>query len=163
MHLFKLKTYHEVVDEIYYQVKHLEPWERGSRKTAGQTGMCGGVSSWNVEFRFNIVIHMHILYWNSWKFLKSMFVALFYKCSAYIPAASQTFPKEINIIPFSKFIFIKIPKSTFHAIQLFTFVFILSTNVVWNCRCVVLALAALFRLHIVCSISCIRWSWRANK
>lgn len=42
--LFKLKTYHEVVDEIYYQVKHLEPWERGSRKTSGQTGMCGGVS-----------------------------------------------------------------------------------------------------------------------
>ncbi|KAI8429356.1 hypothetical protein MSG28_000006, partial [Choristoneura fumiferana] len=42
VHLFKLKTYHEVVDEIYYQVKHLEPWERGSRKTAGQTGMCGG-------------------------------------------------------------------------------------------------------------------------
>ncbi|XP_065093105.1 pre-mRNA-splicing factor 38B-like isoform X2 [Ochlerotatus camptorhynchus] len=41
--LFKLKTYHEVVDEIYYQVKHLEPWERGSRKTSGQTGMCGGV------------------------------------------------------------------------------------------------------------------------
>ena len=26
------------------QVKHLEPWEKGSRKTAGQTGMCGGVS-----------------------------------------------------------------------------------------------------------------------
>lgn len=45
MHLFKLKTYHEVVDEIYYQVKHLEPWERGSRKTAGQTGMCGGVGN----------------------------------------------------------------------------------------------------------------------
>ncbi|XP_055309538.1 pre-mRNA-splicing factor 38B-like isoform X2 [Sitodiplosis mosellana] len=41
--LFKLKTYHEVIDEIYYQVKHLEPWERGSRKTSGQTGMCGGV------------------------------------------------------------------------------------------------------------------------
>ncbi|XP_055715469.1 pre-mRNA-splicing factor 38B [Phlebotomus papatasi] len=41
--LFKLKTYHEVVDEIFYQVKHLEPWEKGSRKTAGQTGMCGGV------------------------------------------------------------------------------------------------------------------------
>lgn len=41
--LFKLKTYHEVVDEIYYQVKHMEPWERGSRKTSGQTGMCGGV------------------------------------------------------------------------------------------------------------------------
>ncbi len=27
----------------YYQVAHLEPWERGSRKTSGQTGMCGGV------------------------------------------------------------------------------------------------------------------------
>lgn len=38
VHLFKHKTYHEVVDEIYYTVKHLEPWERGSRKTGGQTG-----------------------------------------------------------------------------------------------------------------------------
>lgn len=41
--LFGMKTYHEVVDEIYYKVAHLEPWERGSRKTSGQTGMCGGV------------------------------------------------------------------------------------------------------------------------
>eukprot|EP00794_Sanderia_malayensis_P015922 gene15922-17523_t len=41
--LFKLKTYHEVVDEIYYKVEHLEPWEKGSRKTSGQVGMCGGV------------------------------------------------------------------------------------------------------------------------
>jgi len=43
--LFAMKTYHEVVDEIYYKVDHLEPWERGTRKTAGmsQTGMCGGV------------------------------------------------------------------------------------------------------------------------
>merc|ERR1719334_2033413 len=41
--LIQLKTYHEVVDEIYYKVQHLEPWEKGSRKTAGQTGMCGGV------------------------------------------------------------------------------------------------------------------------
>jgi len=41
--LFDLKTYHEVVDEIYYKVAHLEPWEKGSRKTSGQTGMCGGV------------------------------------------------------------------------------------------------------------------------
>lgn len=41
--LFELKTYHEVIDEIYYKVSHLEPWEKGSRKTAGQTGMCGGV------------------------------------------------------------------------------------------------------------------------
>ena len=26
-----------------FQVDHLEPWERGSRKTHGQVGMCGGV------------------------------------------------------------------------------------------------------------------------
>ncbi|XP_054723924.1 pre-mRNA-splicing factor 38B-like [Uloborus diversus] len=43
VNLYQLKTYHEVIDEIYYQVTHLEPWEKGSRKTAGQTGMCGGV------------------------------------------------------------------------------------------------------------------------
>ncbi|KAK2703809.1 pre-mRNA-splicing factor 38B-like [Artemia franciscana] len=43
VNLFELKTYHEVVDEIYYKVSHLEPWEKGSRKTFGQTGMCGGV------------------------------------------------------------------------------------------------------------------------
>jgi len=30
--LFQLKTYHEVIDEIFYHVKHLEPWEKGSRK-----------------------------------------------------------------------------------------------------------------------------------
>ncbi|XP_055946749.1 pre-mRNA-splicing factor 38B-like [Argiope bruennichi] len=43
VNLYQLKTYHEVIDEIYYKVNHLEPWEKGSRKTAGQTGMCGGV------------------------------------------------------------------------------------------------------------------------
>ncbi|KAK9878871.1 hypothetical protein WA026_003700 [Henosepilachna vigintioctopunctata] len=43
VNLYELKTYHEVVDEIYYQVTHLEPWEKGSRRTSGQTGMCGGV------------------------------------------------------------------------------------------------------------------------
>lgn len=32
--LFALKTYHEVVDEIWYNVKHLEPWEPGSRKAS---------------------------------------------------------------------------------------------------------------------------------
>lgn len=37
--LYGLKTYHEVLDEIYYKVQHLEPWEKGSRKTSGQTGM----------------------------------------------------------------------------------------------------------------------------
>lgn len=43
--LAELKTYHELVDEIYYKVRHLEPWERGSRASGGrrQTGMCGGV------------------------------------------------------------------------------------------------------------------------
>lgn len=43
VNLYELKTYHEVVDEIYYKVAHLEPWEKGSRRTSGQTGMCGGV------------------------------------------------------------------------------------------------------------------------
>ena len=33
-----------------FQVSHLEPWEKGSRKTAGQTGMCGGVSKWPFNF-----------------------------------------------------------------------------------------------------------------
>ena len=32
-----MKTFHEVVDEIYYKVDHLEPWERGTRKTAGMS------------------------------------------------------------------------------------------------------------------------------
>jgi len=43
--LFEMRTFHEVVDEIYYKVDHLEPWAAGSRKTAGRssTGMCGGV------------------------------------------------------------------------------------------------------------------------
>lgn len=43
VNLYELKTYHEVIDEIYYKVTHLEPWEKGSRRTSGQTGMCGGV------------------------------------------------------------------------------------------------------------------------
>jgi len=43
--LHELKTYHALVDEIYYKIGHLEPWERGTRKTAGNTGMCGGVSA----------------------------------------------------------------------------------------------------------------------
>ncbi|VDL19457.1 unnamed protein product, partial [Hymenolepis diminuta] len=41
--LIELKTYHEIIDEIYYKVTHLEPWERNSRRVGGQTGMCGGV------------------------------------------------------------------------------------------------------------------------
>lgn len=34
--LYALKTYHEVIDEIWYQVKHLEPWEKGSRRVSRQ-------------------------------------------------------------------------------------------------------------------------------
>ena len=55
MELFNIKTFHEVVDQIYYkvptpdmilvavikivfyQVDHLEPWATGSRKTAGRS------------------------------------------------------------------------------------------------------------------------------
>ena len=52
--LAELKTYHEVVDEIYYKVQHLEPWEKGSRKTSGQTGMCGGVSLQMIVLKIQI-------------------------------------------------------------------------------------------------------------
>jgi len=39
-----LQIYHDDDDDcLFKQVNHLEPWEKGSRKTAGQTGMCGGV------------------------------------------------------------------------------------------------------------------------
>ena len=41
--LVELTTYHEVIDEIYYKVDHLEPWEKNSRRMGGQSGMCGGV------------------------------------------------------------------------------------------------------------------------
>ena len=39
---------------VWLQVTHVEPWEKGSRKTAGQTGMCGGVSEKYVLFIFPI-------------------------------------------------------------------------------------------------------------
>uniref|UniRef100_A0A0G2JEW4 Pre-mRNA-splicing factor 38B n=1 Tax=Mus musculus TaxID=10090 RepID=A0A0G2JEW4_MOUSE len=65
--LYELKTYHEVVDEIYFKVTHVEPWEKGSRKTAGQTGMCGGVSRssrcWNRRHCFySILPSIQIIY-----------------------------------------------------------------------------------------------------
>lgn len=34
--LYKLKTINELIDEIWYNVKHMEPWERGSRKVSDQ-------------------------------------------------------------------------------------------------------------------------------
>lgn len=46
-----------MIDEIYYKVSHLEPWEKGSRKTAGQTGMCGGVSTiWILIYLIEILV-----------------------------------------------------------------------------------------------------------
>uniref|UniRef100_A0A914E0I1 Pre-mRNA-splicing factor 38 n=1 Tax=Acrobeloides nanus TaxID=290746 RepID=A0A914E0I1_9BILA len=41
--LNEITTFDQLKDEIYYNVVHLEPWERGTRKTQGMTGMCGGV------------------------------------------------------------------------------------------------------------------------
>ena len=37
---------------FYVQVDHLEPWEKGSRKTSGQVGMCGGVSITRMKLSF---------------------------------------------------------------------------------------------------------------
>lgn len=68
VNLYELKTYHEVIDEIYYKVSHLEPWEKGSRKTAGQTGMCGGVSMFSQKkcqslfFFFPLILFISFLY-----------------------------------------------------------------------------------------------------
>ncbi len=45
--LLNLKAYSEVVDEIYYKVSHLEPWERGTRKTAGMSKFCFTYLSYN--------------------------------------------------------------------------------------------------------------------
>ena len=39
----------------FVQVKHLEPWERGSRKTSGLTGMCGGVSFNGLNVSINVI------------------------------------------------------------------------------------------------------------
>ncbi|KAI3388404.1 hypothetical protein SNEBB_006386 [Seison nebaliae] len=41
--LYEKKTYHEVITEIERKVTHLEPWEKGTHKTKGLNGMCGGV------------------------------------------------------------------------------------------------------------------------
>lgn len=42
------------LQNVGLQVTHVEPWEKGSRKTAGQTGMCGGVSEKYVHFKFPV-------------------------------------------------------------------------------------------------------------
>ena len=49
--LFQLKTYHEVIDEIYYSVKHLEPWEKGSRKVS--------ISHWFSTSSFSHLVVLH--------------------------------------------------------------------------------------------------------
>jgi len=41
--LYGIKSVNELMDEIWSSVKHMEPWEKGSRSTSGQTGMCGSV------------------------------------------------------------------------------------------------------------------------
>uniref|UniRef100_A0A914N524 Pre-mRNA-splicing factor 38 n=1 Tax=Meloidogyne incognita TaxID=6306 RepID=A0A914N524_MELIC len=41
--LLEVSTYQQVCDEVFIHVRHLEPWERGTRKITGMTGMCGGV------------------------------------------------------------------------------------------------------------------------
>lgn len=38
-----ISTYQQICDEVFVHVRHLEPWERGTRKITGMTGMCGGV------------------------------------------------------------------------------------------------------------------------
>uniref|UniRef100_A0A1I8ATJ6 Pre-mRNA-splicing factor 38 n=1 Tax=Steinernema glaseri TaxID=37863 RepID=A0A1I8ATJ6_9BILA len=42
-YLSEATGFQQLSDECYYNVAHLEPWERGTRKTQGMTGMCGGV------------------------------------------------------------------------------------------------------------------------
>uniref|UniRef100_A0A914Z4S6 Pre-mRNA-splicing factor 38 n=1 Tax=Panagrolaimus superbus TaxID=310955 RepID=A0A914Z4S6_9BILA len=41
--LSEVTTFQQIVDEVYYNVSHLEPWERGTRRMQGVSGMCGGV------------------------------------------------------------------------------------------------------------------------
>ncbi|TKR80119.1 hypothetical protein L596_014245 [Steinernema carpocapsae] len=42
-YLSEATGFQQMTEELYYNVTHLEPWERGTRKTQGMTGMCGGV------------------------------------------------------------------------------------------------------------------------
>ena len=41
---------------VLFKVAHLEPWEKGSRKTAGQVGMCGGVSNRKTAFFLSAMV-----------------------------------------------------------------------------------------------------------
>uniref|UniRef100_A0A8R1HQS8 Pre-mRNA-splicing factor 38 n=2 Tax=Caenorhabditis japonica TaxID=281687 RepID=A0A8R1HQS8_CAEJA len=41
--LIEIDSFQALVEQIFYQVKHLEPWEKGTRRLQGMTGMCGGV------------------------------------------------------------------------------------------------------------------------
>lgn len=38
--LYRLSTYSEIIDEVWYNVKHLEPWERGSRQVSPCFNLC---------------------------------------------------------------------------------------------------------------------------
>jgi len=81
--LYAMKTFHEIVDQIYYKVDHLEPWATGSRKTAGrsQTGMCGGVRGVSaggiVSSCFCLLFKLHTL-----KLTKKQVVSLLNHCDS---------------------------------------------------------------------------------
>lgn len=47
-----MKSFNEVVDEIYYKVSHLEPWERGSR--VGRLYFFSPTSTSVISFAFSI-------------------------------------------------------------------------------------------------------------
>ena len=52
-HFLKIESMNVCCVSLFcFQVTHVEPWEKGSRKTAGQTGMCGGVSRSTCIFQF---------------------------------------------------------------------------------------------------------------
>lgn len=69
--LVQLKTYQEVIDEIYYNVGHLEPWERGTRKPPT---MLGG--SRYVRNNYIFSIYFLLLYFVFLLFCKNDFSVL---------------------------------------------------------------------------------------
>lgn len=44
-----------------FQVSHLEPWEKNSRKLAGQVGMCAGVSYFKVLVDSTFILQEYII------------------------------------------------------------------------------------------------------
>jgi pre-mRNA-splicing factor 38B len=77
--LFKYKTYHEVVDEIYNQVDHVEPW---------MTGNCRGPSS-----AFCLLYKLFTMKLT----VKQMHNLLKHQDSPYIRAVSEPLPSWFSI------------------------------------------------------------------